>query len=312
MKDIAVLMMGYGGPSESSQVRPFVEKIARERGLPAARVEEVIKQYQVIGGQSPFCEWTRRQADALQACLVAAGWTINIDMGMLSWTPYINETIGLLADRGIKHIIGLIMAPHRSQASFNRYVDAAQNAIAEHGGITVDFVDSWCEHPLFIRAITEQVREVLNGDNNKIQLIFTAHSLPVDMDGAAHYAKQVEQTARLVAQALGNENWQVCYQSRSGNPSRPWLGPDVCDVIKQLAESGYRQQCLVPVGFVCDHVEVLYDLDVRAKLVAQQYGVELTRAKTVGVHGQFIQMLFELVEAKLKSVPQPQLACQTK
>lgn len=298
----AVLMMGYGGPTSLAEVRPFVENIAHGRNITQERIDAVVEQYRVIGGKSPFNELTKLQADALAARLQADGHNLDVKTGMLFWPPYIKDTIESLLASGTKRAVGIIMAPHRTEASFDRYIRAAEEAGSKNGDFKVEFVDGWHTHPLFIEAITDRVNAALDTlpfPKRQTQIIFSAHSVPTDMSDASGYARQIEETARLVADKLDCDRWKVAYQSRSGSPKQSWLEPDVRDVIIEVGTYGYQQVCVVPIGFVCDHVEVLFDLDVQAAAVAKEWHTRMARAGTVGDHPRFIQMLAELVKAKL-------------
>jgi protoporphyrin/coproporphyrin ferrochelatase len=308
--ETAVLMMGYGGPNSFEEVRPFILNITRGRNVPPERIEAVVEQYRLIGGKSPFNELTTKQADALQAKLDAKSLNISVYQGMLFWTPYIADTVSAMHRQGVRRVIGLIMAPYRTEASFDRYVSTLRKAIADLGAengnsISVEFVNQWNTHPLFIQAAAQQVVTLLQKlkkpQYGKTKLLFCAHSIPQSMDEESGYAKQIEETSALVVQSLKNTTghqfeWTLAYQSRSGSPREKWLEPDVQSAIKQAKTDGWDQIVAIPIGFVCDHVEVLYDLDVLAAGAAKEAGIEMLRASTVGDHGDFVELLAELVK----------------
>jgi protoporphyrin/coproporphyrin ferrochelatase len=300
----AVLMMGYGGPTSFAEVRPFVENIVRGRNVPQERIDAVVEQYRIIGGKSPFNQLTREQADALEIELSKKALPMPVHTGMLFWPPYIKDAISQISAQGVKKIVCIIMAPHRTEASFDRYRQAVSEAILEHSSTELVYIEQWHEHPLFIEAMAERLQqalEKLQDPQRQTQVMFTAHSVPEEMSEQSGYADQIYSTAKLIAEKLQLSRWVVAYQSRSGNPRQPWLEPDVKEVIDEVSRYGYQQVAVAPIGFVCDHVEVLYDLDVQAAEVAAKWGTAFARAGTVGNHPKFIRMLGELVQSVLES-----------
>lgn len=259
-----------------------------------------MEQYRAIGGRSPYNELTFRQAECLAALLREKGTPLKIYVGMRNWPPTLRETLYKMRREGVRRAVGLVLAPHRSQASWERYLEAVEEARKELGAesISIDYCGPWHDHPLFIEAIAQSIRETL-GDRPVLESsnawIFTAHSIPVEMDQESGYSKQVMATSARVAEKLGPAAWHLAYQSRSGRPEQPWLEPDVGDKIRELASKGTKTVLAVPVGFLCDHVEVLYDLDVKAAKAAEDAGVNFLRAKTVNDHPLFIAMLADLV-----------------
>lgn len=298
-------MLGHGGPTCLDEVRPYVENVVKGRNVPQERIEAVIEQYKLIGGKSPFNELTREQGRLLEAKLKSEQVPVIIQLGTLFWNPSVTDAINKLADRKVRRAVALIMAPHRTEASFERYIRSVQAALVKSSvvDLRVAYVPVWHNHPLFISALKGRLHDAVSGlsPDKRLQakLIFTAHSIPVEMSGSQQYVEQIRQTASLVAQDSGFTNWEVAFQSRSGDPLQPWLEPDVRDVITQSAQSGCKQLVVMPIGFVCDHVEVLFDLDVQAKAVAAAQAVEMIRVPTVGNHPHFIEMMSELVKAEL-------------
>ncbi len=296
-------MLGFGGPTCFEEVRPFILNVTRGRGVPQERIEAVIEQYRRIGGKSPFNELTRRQADALAEELRRQGAPARVYTGFLYWSPYISDALQTVADDGVSHVVACVMAPQRSEASFDRYQSAVGEALEEEvrAPIRVDFLPPWHTHKLFVEAVADRVTEKLSlippGKRADAQLIFTAHSVPVRMAEQSGYASQLQETAALVAGAVQHHKWCVAYQSRSGGPHEPWLEPDIGNAIAGAGAAGVRDVIVVPIGFVCDHVEILFDLDVQAAQLASREGVRMSRAATVGDHPAFIRMLAELVRA---------------
>jgi ferrochelatase len=301
----AVLLIAFGGPTALDEVRPFLENVLRGRSVPLERIEAVVHHYEVIGGRSPLNELTFRQARGLEAALRAGGPALPVYVGMRNWTPYLHETLQRMAGAGVRRAIGVILSPQQNDAGWGRYqrdVAAAREAVGV-AAPAVDYVDEWHAHPLFIEAVANNAAAALarvpDDRRTSAALVFTAHSIPTAMADASPYVGQVADGARLVAQRLGRDRWEVAYQSRSGSPREPWLEPDVGEVVRRLARAGARAVVVVPIGFVCDHVEVLYDLDVEARQIAEHAGLNFVRASTVNDHPTFIRMLADVVRRRI-------------
>lgn len=297
----AVLMLGFGGPASVKEVEPFITRVVRGRSVSPERIAQVVDQYRQIGGKSPFRKLTERQARALSAALARKGQPMQVYVGLLFSPPLIDDAVSQMVADGVSRAVGIVMAPHRSEASFDRYVHAVGRALEKcaDAAVSVDFVASWHRHPLFVEAVAERVRKVLDciGEASwqSTWVVFTAHSIPLEMPGASQYDRHVRESAELAAAALKLPEWQVAFQSRTGNPAQPWLEPDVRDLIRKAAAGGVANVVVVPIGFVCDHVEVLFDLDIQAATVAREHGVNMLRAETVGDHPKFIELLADLV-----------------
>ncbi len=300
MRVDSVLMIAFGGPGRTEDVRPFLQLLLEGRPVPPARIEEVARHYEQIGG-SPLSELTSRQARELEAELALGGTPLPVHVGMAHWHPFLVDTMRRMVESGEKRTVGVVLAPHRSEASWDKYLRAVAEARAALGNppFEVVFHEPWHADPRFVEAVAEQVQESLAGlparDRELTTVVFTAHSVPRPVSDRSGYAAQVTETARLAAARLGHDRWTVAWQSRSGRPEDPWLEPDVKDHLRDLHARGVRSVALMPVGFVCDHVEVLYDLDHEAAAAAKQIGLLFRRAKTVGVHPAFIRMLAGLV-----------------
>jgi protoporphyrin/coproporphyrin ferrochelatase len=296
----AVLMIGFGGPTRADEVRPFLDNVLRGRPIPRERYDEVAHHYDLLGGRSPYNELTMRQAAALRAELAKKKVTVPIAVGMRNWEPYVTDAMRTLADGGARRVLGFIMAAHRSEASFERYQATVEDARAQLGELAPEIVypEPWHDHPLFVTAVASRVREALSRldfpDRSSARLIFTAHSIPIAMAEAGPYVEQLTQSARIVAADLGIDTWQFAYQSRSGSPRDAWLEPDIKETLRSLDS---KIAVVVPIGFLCDHVEVLYDLDIEAAQVARECGIRMERAPTVGDHPLFIEMMASIVAA---------------
>jgi len=298
----SVLLVAFGGPERPEDIRPFLQFVTAGRPIPPARLEDVAHHYEVIGGRSPLNALTRRQAAALADALAARGRALPVWVGMRNWHPFLHETLAEMKDRGRRRAVAVILSSLQTEASWARYVDDVAAARDKVGADAPDvvFAPAWADHPRFVDAMADRTRAALAqvepARRAAARLVFTAHSVPVAMAAGSPYAAQLEATARLVAERLGRGGWSVAYQSRSGSPRDPWLEPDISDVIRALAREGARDLVVVPVGFVCDHVEVLYDLDVVARQVAEAAGVGFHRAPAANDHPDFIAMLADLVE----------------
>jgi ferrochelatase len=297
----AVLLIAFGGPERPEDIRPFLANVTRGRAIPPARLEEVVHHYEAIGGRSPLNELTRRQAERLTATLTATGAPLPVYVGMRNWHPYIADSLARMADDGIRRAVGLILSPHATEASRERYtelVDAGRAALGARAP-EIRWAATWHVHPFFVTAAADAVTAELVTlpvtRRAEAHLVFTAHSVPLAMAERSPYVAEVEASARAVAARLRRPRWQLAWQSRSGSPHEPWLEPDVNDALRALAAAGAQDVVVVPVGFVCDHVEVLYDLDVEARATATSLGLGFRRASTVNDHPLFIRMLADVV-----------------
>ncbi|HEV2283643.1 MAG TPA: ferrochelatase [bacterium] len=300
----AVLLIGYGAPERPEDVRPYLAAILRGRRVPPERLDDVAHHYDVFGGRSPLTELTRRQAAALEETLRTRGLPLPVYVGMRNWTPYLHETLAAMRDAGTRRAIGIVLAPHRSYASWEQYQENVADAQTRVGARApaVEYPGPWFEHPGFVGAQADRVAAVLRAmpeeEREGTTLVFTAHSIPAAMAARSGYESQVTASARLVAARLGHAAWRVAYQSRSGDPREPWLEPDVTDVLRDLSAREVRAAVMVPVGFVSDHIEVLYDLDTEARATAAGFGIAYYRAGTVMDHPAFVGMLADLVAAQ--------------
>lgn len=293
----AVLFASFGGPGSPDEVLPFLEHVTRGRGIPRERLLAVAAHYDHIGGRSPIVEITRRQADALQAALAAVGDPRRVYLGQRHSAPFFEDAFARMTADGVARVLVFVTAAFRSEASLERYVEAVEAARAKAGPAApaVEFVGPWSDHPRFVAALAARAREAAPAAG--VPWVFTAHSIPCAMAKASTYVEELRRTAGLVAAECGVAGWRLAFTSRSGSPRDAWLEPDVSVVIRESAARGVRELFLVPFGFVADHVEVLYDLDVEAKAAAEAAGVRLSRAATVGDHPEFAAMMAEVVRA---------------
>jgi protoporphyrin/coproporphyrin ferrochelatase len=296
-----VLLIAFGGPDKPEDIRPFLDLVMSGRRIPESRLAEVARHYELIGGRSPLTELTLRQADALRAALGRLGRREAVYVGMRNWHPFLHETLEAMRARGHRCALGIILSSLQTEASWERYVQdvaAARERVGTEAP-EVSYAAPWGDHPLFLDAMAaraaDALAEVPAAERDAALLVFTAHSVPVAMAEGSAYAHQLQSAARAVAARLGHRRWQVAYQSRSGAPKDPWLEPDICDVLRGLEGTETRSVVVLPLGFVCDHVEVLYDLDVEARAVASRIGASFHRAQAANDHPSFIAMLADLV-----------------
>jgi ferrochelatase len=298
----SVLLIAFGGPEKREDIRPFLEIVAAGRRISPERLDEVAHHYDAIGGRSPLSELTMRQAEGLRRALQQVGTAPPVHVGMRNWHPFLHEALAEMRDSGRRRTLGIILSSFQTEASWERYVAdvAAAREKLGAGAPEIVFAPAWAEHPLFIDAMVARAADALGRVPRSRQaealLIFTAHSVPVAMASGSPYARQLEAAARVIAGRVDHPRWQIAYQSRSGSPREPWLEPDVCDVLRGAKGEGIGDAVIVPIGFVCDHVEVLYDLDVEARAVAAESGLRLHRAETANDHPAFIAMLADLVK----------------
>ena len=294
----AVLLIAFGGPESPDEIRPFLERVTAGRRIPRSRLEAVAHHYEIIGGRSPLNEITRRQAEGLRRRLARDGVDVPVYVGMRNWRPFLDETLAQIRADGRRRVLGIILSTFRTEASWERYIGSVEAARTAAGEPVVEYADPWSGHPLFIRAVAERVAAAIDAappDCRDAPLVFTAHSIPRSMADGSPYAAQFRDASRRVAERLGRSRWTLAYQSRSGNPDDPWLEPDVCDCIEGLARDGERAVIVAPIGFVCDHVEVLYDLDIEAREKAEGLGMQFHRAPAVNDHPLFTDLLASLV-----------------
>src|SRR5579875_2423495 len=299
----AVMLIGFGGPTRPAEIRPFLEKVLRGRAADPGRLEEVAAHYERIGGRSPYNELTLRQAAALERELARIGIARPVAVGLRNSPPLIVDTLAALSARGARRVLGFIMSPFQCEASWDRYQLNVAEARAQLGASApeVEYVAPWSDDPQFVEAaaarIDEAARSLTTEARRAAQLIFTAHSIPVAMASASPYVEQFTNAARRIAEALGIENWTLAFQSRRGAPRDPWLEPDIRDALRA---SRARDAIVMPLGFLCDHVEVLYDLDIEAAAVARSADIRMLRAATVGDHPAFIRMMAARIQRHLE------------
>ena len=299
----SVLVVSFGGPQGLDDVRPFLANVLRGRRVSPERVEEVAHHYELFGGVSPITAITQRQAEGLRVRLAEAGYPLPVYVGMRNWHPLLPDTLRAMHRDGARRAVGFIAAAQHSYSSCQQYrenVAAARVELRREGhDIDVTYVGSWYDHPRFIAANAAHVRAAIARLPEPVRaatrLVFTAHSIPTTMAASSRYQEQLRESARLVAAEVGVNDWALVYQSRSGRPGDPWLEPDVSDYLRRERASGLSAVVLCPIGFVCDHIEVLYDLDREAAAVCREIGLPMSRAETVNDDPMFLDMMADVV-----------------
>lgn len=322
----AILVLSFGGPEGPEDVVPFLEQVTRGRNIPRERLVEVGAHYDLFGGVSPINAANRALIAALEAELSTAGPDLPVYWGNRNWHPFLADTLRRMAGDGVRRAVCFVTSAYSSYSSCRQYLDDIETARAEVGerAPVVDKLRPFFDHPGFIEPMTENVTVALAGLPAPLRtgapLVFSAHSIPSVQAALCDYEAQLREASRLVAARVGpGHPWAVVYQSRSGPPSQPWLEPDVRDHLSALAADGARAAVLVPIGFVTDHVEVIYDLDIQAAATAADLGIEVVRAATVGTAPAFVAMIRELIAERtedgprraLSTLPPRPLSCAT-
>lgn len=300
----AVLLVSFGGPEAMSDVIPFLENVLRGRNVPAERMAEVARHYEQFGGISPINEQNRKLIAAIEDSFKSHGLDLPVYWGNRNWHPMLADTLAKMANDGVKNALAFVTSAYGSYSSCRQYLENIDDACAKAGqsAPAIDKLRLYFNHPGFVEAnAANQIDALsrLSGDATKpAKVLFSAHSIPVSMAENCLYAEQLKETAALVASKTGITDWEIVYQSRSGPPSQPWLEPDVLDRLKALAQEGITDVLIHPIGFISDHMEVIFDLDTEARKLCDNLGLNMVRAATVGTHPAFVEMIRQLVLEK--------------
>jgi ferrochelatase len=295
LADFGILLMAYGTPNSEYDIEPYLADIRGGRKPTPAAVEDLKERYRKIGGRSPLLDISNAQASALERALSKHGVSAGVYVGMKHWHPYIREVVPEIVDDGIHQIIALALAPHYSHISVGGYKRALDQALSADANLSADFVESWYDNPLFHRAVAERVRVAMDQLPSDVEFLFTAHSLPERiLERNDPYPSQLRSSCQAVADILKLDHWSFAYQS-AGQTAEKWLGPDILEWLQDFSQRRRATNVLVvPIGFVADHLEILYDLDVEAKEFANAHGLNLMRTESLNTTGPFISALADI------------------
>ena len=310
----AILLVSFGGPEGPDDVIPFLENVTRGRGIPRERLAQVGEHYAHFGGVSPINEQCRRQRAALERALADAGMSLPVYWGNRNWDPYLSDEIERMAEDGVTRALAVFTSAYSSYSGCRQYrenIIAARDEVAERRpDLTIPHIDkvrAYYDHPGFIEPFAEATRTAVDelGEDARPTLVFTAHSIPMSMASTSDYEAQLAEAARLVAERVADPAppHTLVWQSRSGPPQVPWLEPDVNDEIRRLADTGVESIVIVPVGFVSDHIEVMWDLDEEAAATAADAGISFARAVAPGTEpvDAFVAMWVDLVRERIEA-----------
>jgi len=303
----AVLLVSFGGPEKPDEIMPFLENVVRGKNVPRERLEAVAEHYHHLGGKSPINDQSRALLAALRAELDAKGPKLPVFWGNRNWHPMLEDTIREMKGAGVRRALAFVTSAFSSYSGCRQYredIARAQEAVGE-GAPAVDKIRVYFNHPGFVGPMTDRVHAALQdfpaADRARVPIAFTAHSVPISMARGSRYEEQLRDACQLVAAGAGaGDRWSLVWQSRSGPPHVPWLEPDIGDHLRELAAGGEAKGVVVaPIGFISDHVEVVWDLDHEAKAIADEIGLPMARAATVGTDPAFVSMIRELIVERL-------------
>jgi ferrochelatase len=306
----AILLLSFGGPDRPEEVMPFLENVLRGRNVPRERMLEVAEHYHHFGGRSPINDQNRALLKALRKVLSDAGPDIPVYWGNRNWRPLLADTLRQMTADGVRRAFAFVTSAYSSYSGCRQYLEDIARARAAVGPDAPEVLKLrvFYNHPAFIEIMADRVRAALGRvapeRRAAAALAFTAHSVPVSMAETSRYVQQVEEACRLVAERAGVTQYRLVYQSRSGAPGQPWLGPDVLEYLRELAGGGSASDIvLAPIGFISDHMEVVYDLDTEARELCDRLGLNMVRAETVGADPRFAAMIRELALERLDDAP---------
>ncbi len=290
----AILFVSFGGPDQAADVMPFLENVTRGRGVPRERLEMVAEHYLHFGGKSPINDQNLAMIKSLTTLLAQQGPDLPVYFGNRNWNPLIADTFTQMRADGVTRVFAFVTSAFSSYSGCRQYRENMIAAQSETQPIEVNKLRVYYNHPGFIDPLVDHVnaakRELPNA-----RLVFTAHSVPMSMANSSNYVKQLNEASRIVAEATGTAVYNLVYQSKSGAPGQPWLEPDILDHMRALHAEGVNEVILCPIGFISDHMEVMYDLDEEARLLAGELGMKLHRTSTSSTDPRFIAMIRELV-----------------
>lgn len=300
----AILVISFGGPEGIDDVMPFLENVTRGRGIPRERLEEVAEHYYHFGGVSPINGQNRALIAALEAELAAHDIKLPIYFGNRNWHPFLSDTMRQMRDDGVKRALAFFTSAFSSYSGCRQYrEDIIRASEGMENPPEFDKIRMFYNHPGFIEPCVELLQNALNQFDHPVHVAFTAHSIPMVTANKSAYEAQLKDACNLIAQRAGISDYALVYQSRSGAPHIPWLEPDILDYMDSLHEKGVQELVIMPIGFISDHMEVLFDLDTEAVQKAEEHNMKMVRAATVGTHPRFISMIRELIEERMTENP---------
>lgn len=307
----AIIIVSFGGPEGPDDVLPFLENVLRGRNVPRERMLQVAEHYYQFGGVSPINQQNRDLIAALKKHLEECGPNLPIYWGNRNWHPMLADTLRQMKTDGVKRALAFVTSAYSSYSSCRQYRENIATAQADvPDAPVIEKLRPFYNHPLFIEANVSQINtalhEIEQARRDQAEIVFTAHSIPQSMADNCDYEAQLREAGHLIARTIGHDRCAFVFQSRSGPPTQPWLGPDVCDYVRELPAKGVTDVVLAPIGFVSDHMEILFDLDTEASAVANEVGVNLIRARTVGTHPLFIEMIRQLILERTEPDREPQ------
>jgi len=295
----ALLLVSFGGPERREDVIPFLENVLRGRNVPPERMRAVAEHYYHFDGKTPINDQNRALIAALERELAERGPRLPVYWGNRNWHPLLPDTIRRMEANGVTRALAFVTSAFSSYSSCRQYRENIDQAL-NLSPIKVDKLRVFYNHPGFIEAMVERTREALNKLPGA-HLIFTAHSIPTSFANNSRYVAQLQEASRLVAEELAHPSWRLVYQSRSGSPMQPWLEPDIGDYLREIGAGA--DVVIVPIGFLSDHMEVIYDLDTEARQICDSLGIRMARAATVGVHPRFVSMIRDLILERTEGAP---------
>ena len=312
----ALILVSFGGPEGPDDVLPFLENVLRGRNVPRERMLEVAEHYNHFGGVSPITQQNRDLIAAIEAELASREIQLPVYFGNRNWKPFIGDTLKQMQADGVEQALAFFTSTFSCYSGCRQYRENIQEACQAIGEAAPEIrkLRMCFNHPLFIDACAERIVEQLESidpqDHATTRLIFTAHSIPISMAENCNYEKQLTEASRLVADRLaelghGPFQWNLVYQSRSGPPHQPWLEPDICDFLEDVKKDAASHAIIMPIGFVSDHMEVMFDLDTEAREKCDELGLEMRRAGSVGTHPKFVRMIVDLIEERAQGLPKP-------
>ncbi len=305
----ALLIVSFGGPEGMEEVMPFLENVLRGKNVPPARMREVAHHYELFDGVSPINAQNRALIAALEKELQATGPHLPVYWGNRNWHPLLADTLRRMAAAGVRRALAFVTSAYSSYSGCRQYREDIERARAEvsPAAPAVDKLRAFYNHPGFIEPNIEHVQAALEqipeGRREKAQIAFTAHSIPLSMASNSNYQAQLLDACQLVAAGVDHEKWRLVFQSRSGPPTQPWLEPDIGVYLRELKAAGAEDVVIAPIGFVSDHMEVIYDLDTEARQICAEIDLNMVRAATVGAHPTFIRMIRELILERVEAGP---------